>query len=449
MTMSLGEIKSRITEKVLKAQDEVDKPKQVEISTHNSPKSFTEISEDWNELVQLSNAPFCVTKEWISLWWKCFGENKNRLLNNVLIKIEGKVVAIAPFYIGFSNLGEGFAFTRLQIVGSGGSKNEQWGYPNDYGISDFLDVIVHPEYNEVVSDILADLLGKYIEFIDEIKFLQIRDDSFIKQELYPKIEKGNYDHQLEVTDECSYIDLKGIDSIKDYIKKNNSSSARRRLRQTLRAINDDKEFVIKEVDEENEIQKAKNHLIKLHQDRWNEIGYPGVFHDKRFREFFDGLLDSCINNDWLYFKETIDEEGVSSSRMLVRFDGKYYDYLSGFDPESPSSRYRPGYGLLIDVIEEAISKNVRYVELLRGQESYKHDFTEKKFKNWMLSIKGKQGKNLINTSLKNYIKVTANLYSMITKESTLLNVQYETTGVLRAFPKYFSFRWNTVKQKLG
>lgn len=447
--MSLGEVKSRIAEQLLKAQEGVSKEKQVEISTYSNTECFTEFSDEWNELVQLSDSPLCMTREWISLWWNCFGENRNRLLNIVVIRIDGEVVAIAPFYVGFSNIGNGYSFTRLQIIGSGGSKNEQWGYPNDYGISDFLDIIVHPKYIDVVSEVLTDLLGKYTEFIDEIKFLQVRDDSFIKQQLWPKIEKTSWDHHLEVTDECSFIDLKGIDSIKDYIKKNNSSSARRRFRQTLRAINDDKEFSIREVTGQNEVENAKDRLIELHQDRWNEIGYPGVFHDQRFRKFFDELLDACIKNDWLYFKETLDAEGVSSSRMLIRFNGKYYDYLSGFDPESPSSRYRPGYGLLLDVIEEAISKNIRYVELLRGQESYKHDFTEQKLNNWVLSIKGDRKKSVVNTSLRNSIKVLANLYTIIAKESTLLKVQLKSTGVLKAFPSYFSFRWNTLKEKLS
>jgi len=449
MAMKLGEVKSRIAEKLTKASDAISQSGQVDLVAYSSQECFSELSKDWNKLVELSHAPFCVTREWVSLWWKCFGENRNRLLNVVVIKDEGKVIAIAPFYIGFSNIGKGFAITRLQIIGSGGSKNEQWGYPNDYGISDFLDIIVHPDHHDVASNKLANLIEKYVEFIDEMKFLQLRDDSFVKKELHPKIENKDLDEHLEVIDECSYVDLKGIDSIKDYIKKNNSSSARRRLRQTLRAINDDEEFEIKEAKTESEIQNAKDRLIELHQDRWNEIGYPGVFHDNRFREFFDGLLEACIENDWLYFKETIDADGVSSSRMLVHFDGKYYDYLSGFDPESPSSKYRPGYGLLLDVIEEAITNNTRYVELLRGQEGYKHDFTDKKQNNWVLTIKGNQKKNLISSSVHKGIKIAASLYSIIAKESILLTVQYETVGVLKAFPKYFSFRWDTVKQKLG
>lgn len=447
--MSLGEVKSRIAEQLLKAQDGVSKKQQVEISTHNNADCFSEFSGVWNDLVQLSNSPLCVTKEWISLWWDCFGENRNRLLNIVAIKFEGEIIAIAPFYIGFSNIGKRYSYTRLQLIGSGGSKNEQWGYPNDYGISDFLDIIVHPEYNDLVSDVITELLGKYIEFIDEMKFLEVRDDSFIKQALWPKIKKTNWDHHITAIDRCPFIDLQGIESIRDYVKKNNSSSARRRFRQTLKAINDDKEFCIREVTGRNEVQLAKDRLIKLHQDRWNEIGYTGVFHDKRFRKFFDELLDDCIKNNWLYFKETMDTEGVSSSRMLIRFNGKYYDYLSGFDPESPSSKYRPGYGLLLDVIEEAISKKIRYVELLRGQERYKHDFSDLKINNWGVSIKGNKKESVLNISLRNSVKVVANLYSIIAKESTLLNVQFKTIGIIKAFPSYFSFRWNTLKEKLS
>jgi len=282
--------------------------------------------------------------------------------------------------------------------------------------------------------------------VDKITFHQVRDDSFIKQVLFPKIQMKNWDHTLTHTDTCPYIDLKNIPNMGELIK-GVKSNARRRLRQTSRAM-ESHEFIVTDVNHQEELIYATDRLVKLHQERWNDLGFTGVFYDDRFEDFFKDLVRLSSKNGWLWLKETKDTGGTSGSRMLILFNGRYYDYISGFDPDSPSSKYRPGYGLLMEVVENALDQKVRFIELLRGEESYKYDFTELNIKNWRISISAGLNDRWRDKILKKILWVASMAYTISVREMKLFRVQYQAQGPIKALLGYISFRIKSVREHL-
>lgn len=448
MTIEYPLTKETLSQPRISGPAEITHSIRLNVDVHTSEAVFGDLAEEWNDLVMRADAPLCMSLEWIQTWWRHFGRNSHRQLYIVTIRDGKDLIGLAPFYVGYSNLGKRVLSRRLQIIGSGGSRNERWGFKNDYGISDFLDIIVDPEFTKPASTLLMEVLSVLIENVDEITFHQVRDDSFIKQYLFPLLESKNWNMTYAHTDTCPYVDLSDISELGELIK-GVKSNARRRQRQTLRAMDGKApEFLITEVVGTKGLGKATNRLIELHQERWNELGFPGVFHDDRFTSFFKDLIKISDQNGWLWFKEAQDEQGVSASRMLIQFNGRYYDYISGFDPESPSAKYRPGFGLLLEVIQDALRQNTSRIELLRGEEGYKYDFTDLNFKNWEISLRKDTHKSLSQQFAHRFLQLVSTVYITIGKEKELLAVQRAKAGLLKALLGYISFRTESVRRKL-
>lgn len=419
----------------------------LEVRVYDSEEAFEDLRSEWNALVLLADSTLCMSLEWIENWWNHFGLNPNRYLYIIAVRSEGKLVALAPFYIGMSKIGTRIIHKRLQLIGSGGSTNEQLGYTIDYGISDFLDICVHPDYKNPAGNLFINIISELRDNFDAITFHQIREDSFIKQVLYPRIEGQDWSHDLIHTDTCPFIDLKGYVSLEEYVK-GVKSNARRRLRQTLRAMDQNHNFDLIDVNTPDKLEEATNRLINMHQNRWNELGFPGVFNDERFTAFFKDIINVTSKNGWLWFNEARDDEGVSASRMLIEFNGRYYDYISGLDTASKSTKYRPGFGLLLAVVNDALSRKVNRIELLRGEEGYKYDFTNQSFKNWKLIIASQRKYHPIEKVFNKVLGITSRLYAIISKEFLLMKVQYVSNGILRTLPGYIGFRVESLKKKM-
>lgn len=417
------------------------------VEVFDEEESFKDLSMYWKDLAIRTNATIYMSHEWAHSWWKHFGKNSRRSLFILTIWNGMKLVGLAPFYKGYSSIGSQVVESRLQLIGSGGSPNEQFGYLDDYGISDFLDVLVDDEYKEKVSGLLAKIIDSGHLGVDVINFHQARDDSFVMNHLYPELEKRGLEITAEQTDTCPYIDVSDQPSMKEYIK-DQKSSARRRIRKTLRATGPEEAFAIEEPESWEEVEEAVETLIQLHQERWNDLGFPGVFYDDRFTSFFRELVKEAYENDWLWFKEAKDKKGVCASRLILCYNGRYFDYISGFDDARDSAKYRPGIGLLINLVQDSIKGDVKRIELLRGEEYYKYDFTDKNFDNWKVSLRLNTKPSLVRKPVRKVFDLIAFGYKRISTEVELMKVQYDKGGIINMITGYASFRWKSIKLKL-
>ncbi len=420
----------------------------LKIQVYNTDVAFEALSSMWSDLSERTRGHVYTSTEWMECWWRHFGKSNQRVLFLITIWDLDEMIAIAPMYIGYSKLGPGVIERRLQMIGSGRCANEQFGYLDDYGISDFLDFLVDEAYEKEVAELLLNFFASNRYQIDKVILHQAGEESFIMKHLYPRLAKTGIHFDSEHTDTCPVINLEGLQSLSVYIKHIKSSNTRRRFRQTIRAIGTDNGFDVEKVDSSKELDTAVERLITLHQERWNQIGFPGVFYDARFKDFFKEIVRTAYSNGWLLFKQARDESGICAMRMIVKYNDRYYDYISGFDYECPSSKYRPGIGLLLDLVEEAIDGNADQIQLLRGKEGYKYDFTSDDVKNWKLTIYPGNKKNGIAAVLRYPLKLAAILYKHTSREFRLLNVQYRQRGLLKMLWAYMKFRAYSLRQKI-
>ena len=415
---------------------------------HTDETVFSKMELEWEKLARLSDQMICMSSGWAASWWKHLGRHKNRSLFIITVYDNLRLVAIFPLFKGITKVGGVRIQQRIQIIGSGGNTNEQLGFSDDYGISDFLDLIVDPEYSSRIADLFVKFLA-LPEFADhQITFHQARDDSYIMQTIYPLLKKSKRKIGSEHTDTCYYIDLDRKRDFQDFIKKS-KSNARRRFRQTLRARGKENEYIIEEAADMPKVEQMLDKLMHLHQDKWNKMGYPGAFHDERFRDFFKEISLDAYRDNRLWIKQAVDEGGVCAVRMLLIYNGRYFDYMSGYDEESPSAKHRPGIGLLLDLIENSFELPIERIELLRGDEGYKHDFTRLSLNNWKLTIpeirSWKRGWGLPVA----IVHLCSTFYKYFFREKTLLKVQYKNRGFLKMLSGYFKFRIEIVTQKIN
>lgn len=415
---------------------------------HTDERVFKTLEKKWAKLAQESNQMLCMSPWWAASWWKHFGRHEKRSLFIVTVYDNHKLVAIFPFYKGITKVGGITLQRRLQLIGSGGSPNEQFGFSDDYGISDFLDLIVDPLYSTRIAQLFTKLLSSPQFSGHQITFHQANDDSYIMQTLYPYLKKTNCSMRAKHTDICFYVAIDQLSDFKDFIKKA-KSNARRRFRQTLRARGVGNEFIIEEPATMAEVEQMINKLMQLHQVKWNNMGYPGAFHDERFRKFFKEISFAAYRDDRLWLKQAVDSSGVCAVRMLLMYNGRFYDYMSGYDEDSPSVKHRPGIGLLLDLVENSFEMPIERIELLRGNEGYKDDFTNLSLNNWEITIPEIKNWNTgwrIPAALIQYCSIFLKYFN---REKLLLKIQQEKSGIVRMFPGYFKFRMNTVIQKIN
>lgn len=407
------------------------------------PGSIEYLHDAWETLAKASEQTLFMSPEWACRWWKHFGRHSQRSLYILYVQCEGKPAAIFPFYRGTTRVQHVILEQRLQLIGSGGNRNEGLGYMDDYGISDFLDFLVHPEYHSQIAGLYADLLRNTALGEHRIILQPVRSDSYIFTSISPLLTRQNCgQHQIQ-TDQCPYIALSDVNGFEDYLSQC-KSNARRRFRQTLRA----ESYTIKAITTKLQLRAALRNLEKLHQTRWNEAGYPGLFADKRFKAFITDFTTHAFRTNQLWCKQVHDHEGVSAIRILFLYNNRLYDYLSGFKTDSPSASDRPGIALMLDALRECVHHKVHGIELLRGRETYKFDFTNREITNWKIDIPVQKGRSRYETMRSMSLQHCANLFKHTQRELRLLQVQYLQKGGLRMIPGYVQFRFPMLAKRL-
>lgn len=187
----------------------------------------------------------------------------------------------------------------------------------------------------------------------------------------------------------------------------------------------------------------------MHQDRWNKIGYPGAFFDRRFDRFMKDYIKRGFRKGNLLFRYATDSGGRCASRMALVDNGRCYDYMGSFDYDAPSSKYRPGIGLLTLMIMDGHENGWQSVELLRGDESYKFDLTSKQIHNWQVIVPLGAGTNVFRKAGAGLIRGVSKIYLLIKKETTLMKVHKMNNGMIGMVRSYTSSRFEQVKNRLG
>jgi CelD/BcsL family acetyltransferase involved in cellulose biosynthesis len=292
---------------------------------------------DWERLAEESANVFA-TPEWLTLWWKHFGED--RPLRIHAVEGSGRVVALLPLY-----LWRGRAPRTLRFLG--------------HGPSDVMGPVCAPADRPAAAAALEGALadGGWDVLLAE----RLASPDVLPAGLGAR----------EVQSEGSpVLRIEGM-SWDDYLA-GKSSNFRQQVRRRERKLAAEHELRFRLSDDPDRLDADLEVLFRLHEERWAEEG-SGALRERRaafHREFARVALERGWLRLWL-----LELGGRPAAAWYgLRFAGRELYYQAGRDPAF--EKQAVGFVLLVHSVREAFNDGMAEYDFLRGGEGYKDRFTD-------------------------------------------------------------------------
>ncbi len=348
-------------------------------------EELEDLKDEWDALLQESrNNTLFLTYNWIYLWVKYFldGKKRNSLFIICIYDKNNRIEAIAPFFI--KNF---FLFFKAVMFIS-------------HDFSDYLDIIIHKRANseDIVIEILTAIRENHIAniiFLKQVSELllgninnsninnnNINNGNKHKYQDSCKYKQAVYSLTYKESGDCYYIKLP--DGIDAYMKQFNSKQRYNILSRVEKAKKKSVEYISPENIDGNSLDLLLDNFFKLHQKRWNEKGYGGVFSSGKIKSFFKEIFGSLFKSNILALSFLKYNNEFISAAACFDYAGNRQVYLPGFDTKY--SDLYPGIVLTYYNISEAIDKKYSEFDFLKGGEEYKKRFLGIKRKNYKLYL---------------------------------------------------------------
>ena len=329
---------------------------------------FEEVKDYWDILLERSrvNTNIFLTWEWLSTWWKHFGEGRKPLI--LLVEDEQKVLAVAPLML---------SEYKLPLIGKT-QRVEFIGAPD----SDYHDFIVIDKETECIKLILA-YLKNNIPHLNWIELKEVKEttgtiNNF--RQLTPELREG-FKVEESTCNICPYITVpKSVETLMNSLKSN----MRRHLKVCMRKITQKYDVKFKRYDEAGfTLDAGMRTFTSLHQKKWTSEGCPGGFGEGHGREFLKFHLDvaqSFADKGWLGLYFLMANNEPVAAQYAFKYNRKMLCYLTGWDPAY--SEYSIGNLSIMFLLQECIKEGLNEYDLMRGDEGYKTRWTDKYVKNY-------------------------------------------------------------------
>lgn len=328
----------------------MQKGKILQLQVFKDETGFDLLRPHWNALLARSTAnTLFLTWEWQSTWWRCLGTGDLHLLAWF---DDGQPVGIAPLFLSQSTDGE----RRFALVGC-------------IDVSDYLDVIAAPDYEEAVYSALLDWLqGPDAPAWDAISLCNLPQTSATYRRLPELAAALGLSCVVEVDDVCPVIELPA--DFESYLQDVLSKKQRHEVRRKVRRIEEAATVTWYAIDDASDLQAETDAFIDLHRLSTTE---KHSFMTPEMQAFFGQIVRVTHQAGWLYLA-FIELNGQRAAAMLgFVYDGRLLVYNSGYDPQN-YAELSPGIVLTSYIIDDAIRRNLRVFDFLQGDEVYKYRF---------------------------------------------------------------------------
>ncbi len=307
---------------------------------------FEALSHEWDNFLARTAAPIFMQLAYQRVWWQYLGQGE--LLLITIRDENSQLVGAAPLFKTSNPAGQ----IQLALVGC-------------MAVSDYLDVLVDPNYIAPVYQALLDYLSESVTW-DKLYLCSLPHHSPTHTRLAETMQARGWQVTRTQQDVCPVLTL--ADSWDNYlagIDKKQRHEIRRKIGKLERAA-PIRWYVIDSV---ADLHEAMTAFITLHQlsaqdkeEFWNES----------LIQFFKALAQEMAQAGWLklYF---LDIDGIKAAAMLC-FDyaNQFFLYNSGYDPKY--FNLSPGNVLTAYTIQEAIRLGRSRYDFMRGDEIYKFRF---------------------------------------------------------------------------
>jgi len=324
-------------------------------------EGFQTLHDYWDNILNRPGATCSIfsTWEWLSTWWKHFGEGNRPTI--ISVEDEGTVVAIAPLMLSRRRL-LGFAnIEKIEFIGG--------------DCSDYHDFIHDANKGECLDEIV-DCLMESVDGWDWIELRDISEDSDIAH----LFETQQYAHlrglrtKKRFTGLCPYLTLSRPSSA---MVEGLPFNLRRNLKKALRRLSAGRLVDFSRYDEiDLSPTQAMRSFMDLHEMRWAARDSSGLFtrFGEEFRAFHMEVARHFAEKGWLglYFL-TVDGE-LASAMYGFEYHERFYAYLVGWNPDY--YQYSIGNLMTMMLLEKLTDQGFNEFDFMKGNEPWKFQWTD-------------------------------------------------------------------------
>lgn len=329
----------------------------INVEVIRTERALTELRDEWTELLaQAASASIFVTWEWITTWWRHYGQDYE--LNILAARDENDaLVGIAPLMVAKTGWGP-LALRRLVFIGTGII------YPAH------LDIIMKSGQEEAVSRALLAYLSDHRREWDLLELVSITENSPFKSSLAAS--EGHYSSGYPMP--CAYLSLS--DDWDSYVEQRLSPSSRKDLKYHQRRIQRDfsDQVVFEQVSNPEAVKDALTTLKDLQIDRWGGEGMMTPFESEQYVTFHEDVATTLLKEDMLRLFVLRIADEIVAVNYCFRYRDVYYGYQRAYNPEWKKNS--PGKLVVAYGIECAINEGMRELDMLHGEKGDKGQWDE-------------------------------------------------------------------------
>lgn len=319
-------------------------------------------AEAWNRLA--AGVPFR-SWQWLSTWWRHYGasagpsDRRRRLCVLGVFDEAGGLVGAAPCYAEESAA----AGRVLRLLGDGEV------------CSEYLGVLAAPGREEAVASAIADYLADRFhaprsspERWDLMKLEAVDADDPVLRPLLANLGRQGAAVHRRPGPGCW---RRGLPASWEDLVVRLSKNQRKQFRRVLRRA-DKRGVLLHKVECVSDLAEAFEHLVDLHQRRWQSQSKPGCFASDRFLAFHRDAMPQLLRAGQLQVVWLEAEGKPLAAEYQLAGAGTMYVYQAGVDPDRIA--WEPGHVATARILQFAIDQGFRRVDFLRGDEPYKQQW---------------------------------------------------------------------------
>ncbi len=340
----------------------------VSVKVISTTDAFADLKDEWNKLLNSSEATVFQSWEWQWVWWQNFKQGKRLFI--LLVLDDDELIGIAPLVKSFSLLE--LPLTVVSFLG---------GMITDY--NDFISKRGHEE--RVVEAVFSYLKNQ--DGWEALDLNEISESSPNLRILKKVIQQVGDFEKRELAQDMAYRLF--LPSDWDNLLPLLSKKFRWNINYYTRRLFRDYRVKIVRVDDEDEVKRAMDEFFKLHRKRWFEKKIPTLLLSKKYQNFHHQISQEFfqVGKLGLYLLHL---NGKAVAALYgFEYGNVFYYYLGGFDPDW--AHLSVSNVLTSLVVKETIKRGFKVFDFLRGEEEYKLKWGSSPSQNWRILVAKKRG----------------------------------------------------------
>jgi CelD/BcsL family acetyltransferase involved in cellulose biosynthesis len=320
----------------------------VTITRYESDAVFADFCDEWNELLEDSDAnQIFLTCEWQSMWWKAYHPGQMWVL---ALRDDqcGRWIGLAPWFLDTEADG-----TRvIRTIGC-------------VDVTDYLDIVARRGHEEAVYEALAGWLAEHSDEYDVVRLCNIPQESLALTRMPPLAQARGLSATVRLQEVCPVVRLPR--KFEDYVTildKKNRHELRRKLRRATGLV--DWYIVGPQHDLNTEMSRFMDLMAASSRQK------AEFLEDSQNRLFFELFVPKIAARGWLQLAFLTVNGEAAAAYLNFEYKNRVLVYNSGLRPGT-HGHLSPGIVLLARLIEHAILRGCEEFDFLRGDEAYKYD----------------------------------------------------------------------------